>query len=144
MNPEGKWNSESEKYGILSRELKQLAKAEDIAIITASQSNRDSTKVKRVGTQHVSLSDQITHNIDVIVHLRQSEDLVLQNILQMDIVKYRDGESKVKFELFCNWDKNYLGNIKVTKGEENKCQTQAVNPEVQGTVVPPAEKETLF
>lgn len=146
MTPEGKWSVEHEKYGVLSRELKQLAKSEDIAIITASQSTRKSAKKKEVDTEDVGMSDQITHNCDLIVHLRQDEELKLQNILQMKVVKYRDGESKVSFPLFANFDKNYLGNFADTKGEQDKCPaTEVTNQkEISAIPLPVGETETLF
>jgi replicative DNA helicase len=142
MSPEGKYNTETEKYGVIARELKQFAKSENLALYTAGQSTRESKKAKKPGTEHVSLSDQIGHSCDLLVHLYQSEEHELQNILEFTVVKYRDGESKFKFELFCNWDKNYLGNIKVVTGEESKCQTNTETNQV--IPVPPQETENLF
>lgn len=135
MSPDAKWLSEPAKYGLLSRELKQIAKAEDIAVITASQSNRESAKSKKVGTQHVSLSDQITHDCDLIVHLRQDEQQELQNILEFSIVKYRDGESKKKFEMFVDWDKNLISNVIKLKKGDDKCQTSTTTP--TAPILPP-------
>jgi replicative DNA helicase len=146
MSPDEKWTSESGKYGMISRELKQVAKSENVAIITAGQSNRQSVKAKKAGTHHLSLSDQIAHDCDLIVHLSQSEDQEIQNILEMNIVKYRDGESKTRYEVVCDWDKNYVGDLPhVKKGAGKQCSSnKTVIPTADTFTPPPQDGENLF
>ena len=77
--------------------------------------------------EHIAFSDEISHNCDLIVHLEQSEEQALQNILALEIVKYRDGKSNVKFELFCDWDLSFLGNIFIENTQTAKVTTENSN-----------------
>ena len=122
MNPDEKWKDETGKYGIIARELKQLAKTEDIAIITASQSNRESAKAKKADTTHISFSDQIGHHCDLVVHLKQNPDQEARKALSFRVVKHRDGKNNFEFELFVDWELNYIGNFNIeTAKEGTKC-----------------------
>jgi replicative DNA helicase len=100
------------RLGAIARELKQLARAEHVPVFTASAASRATTKVKDVsdvGTEHLSWSDQIAYQCDLIIYLRKgAETQEIDKQLEGMIVKYRDG-SNFSITLGADWDKTYVG-----------------------------------
>lgn len=116
MHPVDKSESnESLRLGMIARELKTLARLEDVPVITASQAGRSVMEVKHiedVGTEHVSWSDKIARECDIMVFLRQGEPTdKLEKKLDGMVVKYRDG-SNMKISLTADWDKSFVGDEK--------------------------------
>jgi len=102
--------STSERLGAIAREMKELARLKKFVLFTANQANRavtDSNMVS-VGTEHISLSDQIAPQCDYVAYLDQSNEDRLKNLLQNYVIKYRDGAGK-KMTHYVNWDCNFIG-----------------------------------
>lgn len=95
-------------YGDLMKSLKQMARIKKMAVITAGQLNRQSVGSKTVGLEHISLSDQITWHADMVFSLTQTEEEKLKNIINLSVIKYRDGMG-MKIPMFAAWDMSYIG-----------------------------------
>lgn len=106
--------SRPEKLGMISDQLKKLARSEDLAVLTAAQANRqtlDKEDITEVGTGQISWSDIIPQNCDLIVYFEQpAASEGLDTSLDAVIVKYRDGASEVA-KLGVDWDHNFIGDL---------------------------------
>jgi len=116
------------KLGAISKELKQLARSEKVAIFTATAASRATTQVKEVsniGTEHLSWSDNIAYNCDVILFIRKKEEADVENkndveswdiarkrAINLDcmVVKYRDGGNR-PLKIGANWDNTFVGDL---------------------------------
>ena len=127
----------SVQYGDLTKQLKALARSRKISILTAAQTTRSSIQAPEVGTEHVSFSDGISWNSDLIVALGQSKTERLQNILSVTVVKYRDGRSNKTFKLFVDFDYSYIGDAPPSAyGGQRVSATPQVQPGVLPTTPP--------
>lgn len=77
------------EYGYIAQELKNIAKQEDVAIITAVQSNRVVLKAETPGLEHIALSDQIQYAFDFIAYMQQGK--LVGQIMNVKILKFREG-----------------------------------------------------
>lgn len=99
-----------DEIGDIAKKLKQLARKKNVSIVTATQANRDALEVEgiEVGTEHISISDQIGHHSNVVLYLYRTPEDKLKNTIKVNLVKYRDGGG-IWFQLFADWEKNYIG-----------------------------------
>jgi len=99
-----------EKLGEIVRGLKQMARIKQVSVLTAIQANRKVTDIKgeEVGTEHISLSDQVAAHCNNILYLYRSGDDILTNTLQVNLVKYRDG-GNITFSVHTDWKIAYIG-----------------------------------
>lgn len=123
MESASKVKNKADLVGDIAKELKKLARRKNVAILTAAQANREAVKQEvqsDVGTEHISISDQIAHHSNVILYLWRSTQDKIKNKLQVKIVKYRDG-GDINFELYADWSHNYLGdavwNVELPEGK---------------------------
>lgn len=103
--------SKTDQLGDITQRLKQLARAKNISVITATQANREALKVESgtdVGTEHIAASDQIGQNANMVLYLFRTPEDKMKNTMKVNIVKYRDGGG-LWFEVFADWSRNYIG-----------------------------------
>jgi len=115
MRQTGSYNSTSERLGSLAREMKELARLKQNVIFTANQANRGAvdTDTVSIGTEHISMSDHIAPQCDLVLYLEQSPEDKLKNLLQNHVVKYRDGGNR-KLTHYVAWDQNFIGDKMLT------------------------------
>lgn len=105
-------NNESLRIGTIGKELKMLARLERIAVLSASQATRSTAEVddiEDVGTEHVSWSDLIAYQCDLIVFLKKGDATgTLAGAIDGLVVKYRDGSNQ-KISLRADWDHTFVG-----------------------------------
>lgn len=99
-----------ERVGNIVKELKQLARIKHVSILTAIQANRKVMEIEgeEVGTEHISLSDQVAAHSNNILYLYRTADDMLSNTLQVNLVKYRDG-GNITFAIHTDWKIAYIG-----------------------------------
>ncbi len=143
-----KYTSGWEKEVDIAKQFKQIARAEDVALLTAAQVNKEGRKGKKTGMEYISGGDLAPH-CDIILQLKaQTPDQIAEHMLEAEIVKYRDGGPRT-FVFYVNWDKNFIGdkqlllnamdtgfsvaNINNTPVPENT-PTPTANTDVAGTL----------
>lgn len=116
MQASGKHTDGNEplRIGTIGRELKTMARLERVAVLSASQATRavaDIENIDEVGTEHVSWSDLLSYQCDLMVFLRKGDPTAaLTHTLDAMIVKYRDGSNQ-KIQLGADWDKTFVGDM---------------------------------
>jgi hypothetical protein len=87
-----------------------MARIKQVSVLTAIQANRKVTEVQgeEVGTEHISLSDQVSAHCNNILYLYRTADDILSNTLQVNLVKYRDG-GNITFSVHTDWKIAYIG-----------------------------------
>lgn len=98
----------SVQYGDLTKRLKQLARARKTVILTAAQTNRKAVEAAEVNTEHISYSDAIGWNADTVLSLSQTKQEKAQNIMALNVIKYRDGGNRI-LKLYCDFDHSFIG-----------------------------------
>jgi len=118
MRPDGRFRDRSEKYDNVFRELKEVARAHKVSILTAAQQNRRSLDTKReeVDTEHVALSDMAAAHCDFVFNIwhgmTAAEEAAAQHArrVYLKIVASRYSESKT-IELFADFSINFMGDF---------------------------------
>jgi len=118
MRPDEKFRDRSEKYDNVFRELKEIARAYKVSILTAAQQNRRSLDVRReeVDAEHVSFSDAAAAHCDLVLNIwhgfNQAEVIATQHAkrVYLKIVASRYSESKA-IELFADFGVNFIGDL---------------------------------
>jgi replicative DNA helicase len=118
MRPDEKFRDRSEKYDNVFRELKEIARAYKVSILTAAQQNRKSLDVRReeVDAEHVSFSDASAAHCDLVLNIwhgfNQAEAIATQHAkrVYLKIVASRYSESKT-LELFADFGVNFIGDL---------------------------------
>ena len=98
--------SREEDLGIISRELKNIAKREDVIMITAAQANRKTMEQANVGLENIGYSDQIAHNADFVGYIKRGK--IIDKILDVKILKNREGPSNVDMKFFVDFATNLI------------------------------------
>lgn len=110
----GSEGNESLRIGSIGKELKGLARLERVAVLSASQATRSTAEVENiddVGTEHVSWSDLISYQCDLMVFLKKGDSASsLTKVVDAMVVKYRDGSNQ-KLSLGADWDKTFVGDL---------------------------------
>lgn len=123
LSPDEPSRDRSERYDLVFRELKEVARARHVPILTAAQQNRQSLKARQVGTEHIGLSDMAGAHCDFILHVMLGynplEEAIAQSmrVIFLTYIKARYHKLK-RAKLFVDWDTNYLGDWS-TFEEEN-------------------------
>lgn len=113
MDPSRWSNSKVERTSDVSRELKQLARLEQIPVITPARATRGVVDVKQddIGSEHLSWSDAIGYDADQIIYLQKDKTLdSLSGTLKALLVKFRDGSNET-VEIGADFDRSYLGDL---------------------------------
>ena len=104
--------SEPLRLGMIGKELKQLARLENVAVLTATQATRGVSKIEdieKIGTEHVGWSEQLSFHCDLMIFLMKQNGIrMAENKMDALMVKYRDG-SLTKLELGVDFDKSWVG-----------------------------------
>ena len=104
--------SEPLKIGTIAKELKQLARLEKVAVLTATQAVRSVAKVEdieKIGTEHVGWSNLLSYQCDLMIFLmKQTGIRMAEGKMDASIIKNRDG-GNAKLELGVDWDKSWCG-----------------------------------
>jgi len=102
----GKGLQRDEEYGEISKALKDLAKSEDIIVITAVQANRKTQEAENVGLEHISDSDKIAHNCDFVAYIKRGK--LIDKIMDIIILKNREGKNNVTMKFLVDFAKNLI------------------------------------
>lgn len=95
-----------EKLGTIARGLKNIAKREDIVMITASQANRKVKETEKVGTENISGSDEIGANCDFIAYIQRGK--LTNGMIDIEILKNREGMSNVIMKFLIDFPTNKM------------------------------------
>ena len=125
MVPVQKSKDRSEKYQILFQEIHNFARYTGTRVLTAVQESREGTKkllgkdadhAASEGVEHIGMSNYIAPYCFSVVHLQQTKEDLLDNMLRMVVEKDREGKKfaaeHVKF-LPAN---NFVGDLKFRIG----------------------------
>lgn len=113
MEPSRWSNSKVERTGDVSKELKQLARLEDVPVITPARATRGATEKKGddIGTEDMSWSDSLGYDADQIIFLRKDKQInAVTDEVEAMLVKFRDGSNE-RAMLGVNWDKSFMGDM---------------------------------
>jgi hypothetical protein len=102
-----------ERWGEIARELKSVARQENLVVFSAVQANRSSVAVKteEVGQEHVSYADMVAWHCDFLLFLRNNGlEGEIQRELDAVVVKARDAR-KQTLKLGVAWDYNFVGDL---------------------------------
>ena len=123
VEPMVRYSGRSEKYDVLFKEFHEIARMQDISLLTATQESREATKAfkqkaKRAadeleGTENIGLSNFIAPHCEIVIRLRQTKHDKLQNRVWAIVDKDRYGELGIEISLFALWDLTYVGDRKV-------------------------------
>jgi replicative DNA helicase len=95
-----------EEYGEISKALKNIAKRENIIVITAAQANRKTVESESIGLEHIGYSDQIAHNADFVAYIKRGK--IIDRILDIMVVKNREGISNTTVKFLVDFGKNIM------------------------------------
>jgi replicative DNA helicase len=95
-----------EDLGMITKELKNLAKREDLIIITAAQSNRKSLEKDNAGLENISYSDMIGHNCDFVAFIKKGK--IASDVISLNIAKNREGAKDIDMKFKMNWATNTM------------------------------------
>jgi len=121
MEPDKRYSGRSEKYDNLFQEYHEIAKFENVAILTATQESRDASKTDiekkkkkekdsdTEGIHNIGLSNYMAPHCESIARLKQDAYDRLQNRLWVLIDKSRYGNPGRKIALFADWKLTYVG-----------------------------------
>lgn len=118
MVPMTKYQDRSEKYSILFRELHEIARFEDIALVTATQEKRIKSDSKKKnnqideddeGVDNIGLSAGIAFHCEIVIRLKQDKYDMEQQRLWAIIDKDRYGKNRQQIRLHCDWSRTYVG-----------------------------------
>lgn len=113
MEPSRWSNSKVERTGDVSKELKQLARLEDLPVITPARATRGATEKKGddIGTEDMSWSDSLGYDADQIIFLRKDKQInAVTDEVEAMMVKFRDGANE-RAMLGVNWDRSFIGDL---------------------------------
>ena len=106
--------NESLLIGTIGKELKGLARLEQIAVLTATTATRATAEIDNVddvGTEHVGWSDLLVYQADLLVFLKKSDATqALAKQVDAVVVKYRDGSNQ-RLTLGADWDRSFVGDM---------------------------------
>jgi len=95
-----------EEYGEIAKALKNIAKRENVIMITAAQANRKMIEANNVGLEHIGYSDQIAHNADFVAYIKRGK--IVDKILDITIIKNREGMSNITIKFLVDFSINLI------------------------------------
>lgn len=113
MQPSRWSNSKTERTGDVARELKMLARLENIPVLTAAKANRKANEAKEdeVDTEHLSWSDDIGYDADQIMFLRKDKKIsAIADEVECIMIKFRDGANE-RVVLGVDFDRSFMGDM---------------------------------
>lgn len=104
------YKSDTEQWGAISKGLKQIAKQEDVVMISAHQANRKTMEAEKegelIGLEHISQSDLIAHHCDFVAYLKRNK--TQKQIMDMIIIKNREGPAGLSLRFLVDFAKNKM------------------------------------
>jgi len=117
MFPNGKWDKTYEKYELLLKELKQVARTHRVPIVTAMQQTRESVKSRSNGSgsdtpglEAVALSDRAADHCNWVFNLIRTQKDIDEHQIQVIFVKARNAPT-TKCILRATFEYNYIGDF---------------------------------
>jgi archaellum biogenesis ATPase FlaH len=89
-------------WRLIVDDLREIPLTRGVPIITATQSNRDSSKKVLVGVMDVGESYGKVQSSDVVLSLNQTPDEVLLKRMRVAVLKNRDYYAGMEAEIFCD------------------------------------------
>ena len=137
INPISKFKDRAEKYDHVFRELKEGSRAHKTIYYTAAQMNRESTKTKEPGTEHVAFSDASSYHCDAIFRVFADQSSEADDDIHFEVIKGRY-HGKASISLYWNRELNLIkswGHAELKSRLENKGEEDAIeNPSTSGSV----------
>jgi len=138
VEPTRKYSGRSEKYDILFKELHEIARMHNTAMLTATQESRDASKADKnkkdnedtEGVDNISASNFMAPHCEIVLRLKQTKFDRMQNRLNVVVDKCRYGQMGSTIPLVALWDKSYVGCKKVpglTPGGVRLCKVPTDN-----------------
>lgn len=122
MFDEGDNKRNDEALGAISKGLKNIAKQENIIMITAAQGNRQIGVTEKdggqVGLDHISQSDLIAHHCDFVAYVQRGK--LVDGQLRVSIVKNREGENNKTLLFKIDFPTNKMTDSLEMKAPTNK------------------------
>lgn len=120
LEPTKRYKDRSEKYDHLMKELHEMARSYNFALLTMMQESRDASKSdiegengkkkKNVeGVHNIGLSNFAAIHCETVLRLKQSEEDTIRNRLWVHFDKNRYGSSMKRVPIFAAWDVTYVG-----------------------------------
>jgi replicative DNA helicase len=104
--------SKTERMGIASQHLKEMARDRRITVLTAAQANRKAAEAEKenehIGSEHVGFSDEISANSSMMLYIHSNQKKQSTNQMDLSLIKHRDGP-KDSMKLYVDWARNYIG-----------------------------------
>lgn len=95
-------------FGQLGKDIRAMAVALDMPVITAWQINRAGANIDTIGTEHVSECWDIIKHADIILGLNQSEEEQRNNVMRVEVLKQRDSTERPTVELHSDLNRNQI------------------------------------
>lgn len=114
MSPVEKGYSEPQNQGNVFKELKKLARREEVAVLTAAQQNREGERILAAGKSgdelnlNIALSNMIAAHSNVVYFLKRDAIDDVNHQLHVFCTKNRYGR-KFATALYIDFDYNYIG-----------------------------------
>jgi len=94
-----------EEFGLIAQQLKNIAKRENIAIITAVQTNRKVLDSDEILLEHIGDSNKIAQNCDFVAYIQRSK-ISPDRLMDMKILKNREGLSNIDIKFLIDFATN--------------------------------------
>lgn len=115
LEPLRSYAGRSEKYDVLFKELHEFARAQRVALLTATQEKRQSNDNKKdkdpyePDIENIGLSNYMAVHCETVLRLVQTEEDKLQNSLWIVVDKSRYSAVGTKISLIALWSHSYVG-----------------------------------
>lgn len=135
MDPseKGKGKKQFEALTDVAKEIKQMAMERQKGIIQTVQFNREATKAKRRGTEHIGGTDAVGQITTIGVSIKEGPASAENSKRTLDLFKNREGEGSLTFEtefLFQPPSFEFLRLVRADGAVEEAEQEEVVDPEI--------------
>lgn len=117
MEPTKAYIGRSEKYDLLFQEFHEIARFENVVLLTATQEKRigktgkkkDPDEEDELGVENIGLSHYMAPHCEIILRLKQDKHDRMQNRLWAIVDKHRYAKPGEQIMLKCYFDLTYVG-----------------------------------
>jgi replicative DNA helicase len=117
--PIGKYDKGHEKYDVLFKEFHEIARRENVALLTLTAEKRTATEVSKMskkadkedleGVENIALSNSIAYHCEFVMRLRSNKFDRLQNRIWGIIDKHRYGRNGDEIPMVALMEYSYIG-----------------------------------
>lgn len=113
-------------FGQLGKDVRAMANALDIPVITAWQINRVGSNLDTPGTEHVSESWDIIKHADILLSMGQTEEERKLDIMRIVVLKQRFSSERGTVHLHCDMDRCNIKEREIEQCPLNNSSTSLV------------------